>query len=294
MTEYEQNNLQPEATGSAPVPADPTPKESPEEISAPSTSEVPAVTPEAPVVPTPEIPQAPAVEIPVQTEVATPEVIAAPVAPEAPEVAAPNVGIPVPHLTLEGIPMEEVPQASVSTENWNIPQPPHAPDPQEAIHAAQTQFNPPPAPNPYAQANPQQEAPHYAAPPQYSYGTPPQQPYGTVPPQYQEGQYQQQSYYPPQPPQPTHYTVPPMGYQQKSRLAAGLLGIMFGTFGVHNFYLGFQTKAIIQLVVALAGGLITCGVATVAMAIWGLIEGIQILSSHPSKLYDGNNVILRD
>lgn len=40
---------------------------------------------------------------------------------------------------------------------------------------------------------------------------------------------------------------------QKSKLTAGLLAIFLGTLGIHNFYLGFTTKAIIQLVVSLLG-----------------------------------------
>lgn len=33
----------------------------------------------------------------------------------------------------------------------------------------------------------------------------------------------------------------------KSKLAAGLLGIFLGSLGVHNFYLGYTTKGLIQL-----------------------------------------------
>lgn len=33
----------------------------------------------------------------------------------------------------------------------------------------------------------------------------------------------------------------------KSKIAAGLLGIFLGAFGVHNFYLGYTGKAIAQL-----------------------------------------------
>ena len=49
----------------------------------------------------------------------------------------------------------------------------------------------------------------------------------------------------PVPPQPPVYSAvpfegmePPAGYPQKSRLAAGILGILGGTLGLHNFYLG--------------------------------------------------------
>lgn len=33
----------------------------------------------------------------------------------------------------------------------------------------------------------------------------------------------------------------------KSKIAAGLLGIFLGCFGVHNFYLGYTGKAVAQL-----------------------------------------------
>ena len=56
---------------------------------------------------------------------------------------------------------------------------------------------------------------------------------------------------------------------QKSKMAAGLLGIFLGAWGIHNFYLGFNKKAIIQIVVSL----VTCGIG----GIWGFIEGIMIL-----------------
>ncbi len=74
----------------------------------------------------------------------------------------------------------------------------------------------------------------------------------------------------------------------KSKLVAGLLGIFLGSFGIHNFYLGYQTKGLTQLLVSLVGGIITCGISTVAMEIWGLIEGIQILTGSINQDADGN------
>ncbi len=67
-------------------------------------------------------------------------------------------------------------------------------------------------------------------------------------------------------------------YTPKSRMAAGLLGIFLGSLGIHNFYLGNTNRALIQLLVCIIGGAITCGLASAAMWIWGLVEGIQILS----------------
>ena len=37
----------------------------------------------------------------------------------------------------------------------------------------------------------------------------------------------------------------------KSRVCAGLLGIVLGSFGVHNFYLGYTGKAVAQLLITL-------------------------------------------
>lgn len=164
-----------------------------------------------------------------------------------------------------------------------------------------------------------QPVPPQYAPPDYTaaarnagadYKAPQEQPIppGYAPPQYTHPEYAQnpnpnpnpapQGYPAYDPQQATYYKprydTPPAGYQQKSRLAAGLLGVLFGMFGIHNFYLGFNTRAIIQLVVTLAGGALTCGAAAVAMEIWGLIEGVQLISGNPSRMYDGNGVITRE
>lgn len=80
--------------------------------------------------------------------------------------------------------------------------------------------------------------------------------------------------------------------EQKSKLAAGLLGIFLGGFGIHNFYLGKTNRALVQLLVCLIGGVITCGLASVAMEIWGLVEGIMILAGSITE--DGRGVPLKD
>ncbi len=181
-----------------------------------------------------------------------------------------------PQLTLEPDPVPpEVPETPAeqaapqsSTESFHMPDPPKAPEPPRAepVPPQQPQYN-------YQQTPPQYSAPQYGQP-QY------QAPY----------QPQQQNYKP-------LYNTPPAGYQQKSRLAAGILAILLGTYGVHNYYLGYNTRGTIQLVVALAGGLITCGVATAAVGIWGFVEGILLFTagpSNPTRLYDGNGVIMKD
>jgi TM2 domain-containing membrane protein YozV len=62
------------------------------------------------------------------------------------------------------------------------------------------------------------------------------------------------------------------------KLAAGLTGVFLGAFGVHKFVLGYTRPAVIMLVVSLAGGLVTCGVASFVIGVIGLIEGIIYLT----------------
>lgn len=76
--------------------------------------------------------------------------------------------------------------------------------------------------------------------------------------------------------------------QPKSKVAAGLLGIFLGAFGVHNFYLGYTGKAVAQLLITL----LTCFIFSFVSSIWGFIEGIMILTGaidtdgHGNKLVD--------
>ncbi len=98
------------------------------------------------------------------------------------------------------------------------------------------------------------------------------------------GGYQQQTYQQTPPPNNGSYTP-------KSRMAAGLLGIFLGGIGIHNFYLGNTNRALIQLLVGIIGGAITCGVASIAMWIWGLVEGIQILSGTISTDAQGHPLV---
>lgn len=79
-----------------------------------------------------------------------------------------------------------------------------------------------------------------------------------------------------------------MNPQAKSKMAAGLLGIFLGAFGVHNFYLGFTGKAVAQLLITI----LSCGMLSFASGIWGLIEGILILTGSISV--DANGNPLRD
>jgi TM2 domain-containing membrane protein YozV len=75
----------------------------------------------------------------------------------------------------------------------------------------------------------------------------------------------------------------------KSKLAAGLLGIFLGAFGVHRFYLGYTGIAVAQLVLGVLGFL-TCGITTIASGIWGLVEGIMILTGSINKDAQGKGL----
>lgn len=75
----------------------------------------------------------------------------------------------------------------------------------------------------------------------------------------------------------------------KSKMAAGLLGIFLGGLGVHNFYLGFTGKAVAQLLISV----LSCGILYIASQIWGLVEGILILTGSPNYTVDAKGVPLQ-
>ncbi len=87
-----------------------------------------------------------------------------------------------------------------------------------------------------------------------------------------------------------YFIAPPPGVagEQKSKVAAGLLGIFLGSLGIHNFYLGYKGKALAQLLITLC----TCGMGSIVTSIWGLIEGVLILTG--SIATDANGVPLKD
>lgn len=76
--------------------------------------------------------------------------------------------------------------------------------------------------------------------------------------------------------------------EQKSKMAAGLLGIFLGGLGIHNFYLGYTGKALAQLLISV----LSCSVFAPVSIIWGLIEGIMILTGSINK--DGKGIPLKD
>ena len=109
--------------------------------------------------------------------------------------------------------------------------------------------------------------------------------------------------------------VPPSGYAQqpgpygqtavpyqdptaKSKLVAGLLGILLGGLGIHRFYLGYTNIGIAQLATDIIGWVLlpfTCGISLIFIIgahLWGLVDGIMILTGSIS--HDAQGKPLRD
>ena len=73
----------------------------------------------------------------------------------------------------------------------------------------------------------------------------------------------------------------------KSKIVAGILGILLGSIGVHNFYLGYTGKAVAQLLITV----LSCFTLSFISGIWGLIEGIMILCGNIDKDADGRKLV---
>ncbi|GIG22091.1 hypothetical protein Cch01nite_28150 [Cellulomonas chitinilytica] len=65
---------------------------------------------------------------------------------------------------------------------------------------------------------------------------------------------------------------------QRSRVAAGLLGVFLGAFGLHRMYLGYWRRGLTMLAITVVGGFFTLGLAALVMAVWGFFEGLLYLS----------------
>jgi len=81
----------------------------------------------------------------------------------------------------------------------------------------------------------------------------------------------------------------------KNKMVAGLLGIFLGVYGVHNFYLGNTGKAVAQLLLGTLG-MFLFFLGPLISGIWGLVEGILILTSKPGSNWhqDGKGNELAD
>lgn len=70
---------------------------------------------------------------------------------------------------------------------------------------------------------------------------------------------------------------------RKDHIAAGLLAIFLGAFGMHKFYLGYNKTAFITLAVSIIGSLLTFGLAAAVIAVLSIIEGVIYLSKSQTE-----------
>ncbi len=106
--------------------------------------------------------------------------------------------------------------------------------------------------------------------------------YPAPPQNYSQQNYSQQNYSQP------GYAPGYAGAMGKNKGLAGLLGILLGAFGVHNFYLGYTGKAVAQLLITV----LSLGFLSFVSAIWGFIEGILILIGSDNFRTDAKGIPL--
>lgn len=70
----------------------------------------------------------------------------------------------------------------------------------------------------------------------------------------------------------------PQPQQENKKVLAGVMGILFGGFGIHKFILGYTKEGIIQIIISL----VTCGIGSLI----GFIEGIIYLTKSDQEFYD--------
>ncbi len=69
------------------------------------------------------------------------------------------------------------------------------------------------------------------------------------------------------------YPMPVQGNQiAKDRVAYILLAVFIGHLGIHNFFAGYTSRGVIQLVITI----VTCGIGGIATWIWAIIEAITV------------------
>lgn len=76
---------------------------------------------------------------------------------------------------------------------------------------------------------------------------------------------------------PESWNTPSQPRQENKKVLAGIMGILFGSLGIHKFVLGYTQEGIIQLVISI----VTCGIGSVI----GFIEGIIYLTKSDEEFY---------
>lgn len=69
--------------------------------------------------------------------------------------------------------------------------------------------------------------------------------------------------------------------QGSKRIVVGIVAILFGSFGIHKFILGYQKEGLIMLVISL----LSLGFLLGLVALIGIIEGIIYLSKSDEEFF---------
>ena len=77
-------------------------------------------------------------------------------------------------------------------------------------------------------------------------------------------------------------------HMQKSKLVMLMLAIFLGWAGGHNFYLGFTSRAVGQLLITI----LSFGLLAPVSSIWALIEGVVMFGNQHA--IDSNGIPLKD
>lgn len=73
------------------------------------------------------------------------------------------------------------------------------------------------------------------------------------------------------------WNQPQPSQQENKKVLAGIMGILFGGFGIHKFILGYTKEGILQILITL----VTCGAGSLV----GFIEGIIYLTKTDQEFY---------
>lgn len=120
-----------------------------------------------------------------------------------------------------------------------------------------------------------------------------------TPPQAQPQQYVQPQSYAQAQPQHMSFAAPTpaVGIQQKSMVIAAILAFFLGSFGVHNFYLGYNGRAVAQLCLTVVGWITAIFLVgfllLFVVGIWVLADLIMILTRSGSCKFDSRGVPLQ-
>lgn len=76
---------------------------------------------------------------------------------------------------------------------------------------------------------------------------------------------------------------------RKNKIATGVLALIFGSLGIHRFYLGYKGQGIALLVLWILGFL-TFGLTWLVTGIWALVDAIRAFTGD-LKDADGNDLV---